>query len=124
MIRLFVKMSFRDSDFRKSAAYFMVAAILKTIGHIFAAVRETGVKLFDPVLNQARRWRWKNPWLNFLSALVEFLIATLMLPLESIYLLGFLLEKADEKLRAAGNVYIDRWVARYKVRKNGTVTSC
>ncbi len=98
----------------------MTAAVFQITGRVFSAVRETGVKVFAPILKQTMYWRWKNPWLNLLSALVEFLIATLMLPLESIYLLAFLLEKADERLRVTGNRYIDRWVTRYK---DGTITS-
>lgn len=89
-------------------------------GRSFAAVREIGVRTFDPILYRTRCWRCRNPWLNLLSALIEFFVAFLMLPLESVYLMGFLLEKADEKLRVAGNSYIDRWAVRYK----GTAESC
>jgi len=120
MLRLFVKMAIRDSDFRKSAAYYIVAAIFKKIGSFFTTGRETCVRIIDPVLNKTKFWRWRNPWLKLLSALVVLLIAALMVPLESINLLGSLLEKADEKLRAAGNRYIDRWMTRYK---NDTVVN-
>ncbi len=114
MFRQFVKTIILDSDFRKSVFLFLIATILGRTGRAFGSVREAGVKAVRPVVIQTRRFKWKSPWLSLTSAFVEFLIAALMLPLESINLLGYLLEAADEKLRVAGNRYIDRWIARLK----------
>lgn len=108
-------MLLKDSDFRKSAVYFMTAAVFRITGRSFSAFRRIGVqKVIDPILTRIRYLKWRNPWMNFLSAILEFLVAALMLPLESICLLGHLLEAVDERLRANGNRCIDRWVVRYK----------
>ncbi|MFZ5645568.1 MAG: hypothetical protein ACOY46_18550 [Bacillota bacterium] len=111
---LFVKTFVRDADFRKSLVCFSAAVVLEGIGRRFAAVRRAGVGIFETVLYQTGRWRWRNPWMSLLSAFAGLIIALLMVPLECINLLGFLLEKAGGKLKTSGNSHINRWSVRYK----------
>ncbi|MFZ5651266.1 MAG: hypothetical protein ACOY4I_10480 [Bacillota bacterium] len=109
---LFVRTFVRDADFRRSVACFFAAAVLEGIGRSLAAAGEKGVNAVEPALYQAGRWRRRNPWLRWLSALAGLIAALLMVPLESINLLGFLLERGGGKLRVSGKSHIRRWAVR------------
>jgi len=114
LVLLIVKTFVREPDFRKSVVCFFAAAVLRAIGHSLVTARETGVNIFHPVLYRTGRWRWKSPWRGLLSAIIGLIIALLTVPLESINLLGFLLEEAGGNLRVSGNGYISRWAVRRK----------
>jgi len=111
---LFVKTFVRDPHFRKSVVCFFGAAVLEGVGRCFTTARESGGSIFELVLYQTGRWRWRNPWLSLLSAFAGLIIALLMVPLEIINLLGFLLKRGGGKLRASGNNCINRWAVRRK----------
>ncbi len=114
LVLLIVKTFVREPDFRKSVVCFFTAAVLKTVGRSLITARETGVGIFQPVLYRTGKWRWKSPWTGLLSAIVGLIVALLTVPLESINLLGFLLEEAGGNLRVSGNSHISRWAVRRK----------
>ena len=119
LVLLIVKAFVREPDFRKSVVCFFAAAVLKAVGRALVTARETGVGIFQPVLYRTGKWRWKSPWTGLLSAIIGLIIALLTVPLESINLLGYLLEEAGGNLRVSGNSHISRWAVRHKRTAEG-----